>query len=364
MTDTVYVERAIHNKALTQEILSRAQADTVIEIERYGEVFNPKAQNFRLQKLNPALIVAEKHGNFVLPTPTGYGIGSENNYYFSHMMNCIYDCRYCFLQGMYQSANYVLFANYEDFFNEISRTSNIHKDEPVWFFSGYDCDSLALEPVTHFMAHCLDFFCNQDNHGGNNLQAAGRSVEKSDGKSKAPVNAFLEIRTKSTQIRNLLKRQPSDNCVIAYSLSPQPIAEAIEHKTPSLEKRINALRKLQQHGWPIGLRFDPLIAAENFEELYSDMFDQVFNTLDMKRVHSISLGTFRLPKPFFKKVIKLYPEEPMFAVDLEQTDQPGTNSSKQAMIGYPSALEQSMMDYCTSRILSVTDQSRFFPCHV
>lgn len=350
MIDSVYVERAIHQSPLTQEILSRARADTVVEIERYGEVFNPKAQNFRLQKLNPALIIAEKHGKFVLPTPSGYGIGSENNYYFSHMMNCIYDCRYCFLQGMYQSANYVLFANYDAFFEEIIRVSKIHDNEPVWFFSGYDCDSLALEPVTHFMAHCLDFFSHNDNkHSGN--------------KPEAPGNACLEVRTKSTQIRNLLKRQPLSNCVIAYSLSPQPIVESIEHKTPSLEKRIDAMKKLQQHGWPIGLRFDPLIAAENFEELYSDMFDQVFDTLDMSRVHSISLGTFRLPKPFFKKVIKLYPEEPMFAVDMEQTDGGTAATAKQAMVGYPPALEQSMMDYCSNRILSVIDKKRFFPCN-
>ena len=31
------------------------------------------------------------------------------------MHNCIYDCRYCFLQGMYRSAHYVVFINYEDY---------------------------------------------------------------------------------------------------------------------------------------------------------------------------------------------------------------------------------------------------------
>ena len=30
------------------------------------------------------------------------------------MYNCIYDCRYCFLQGMYSSANFVLFVNFEE----------------------------------------------------------------------------------------------------------------------------------------------------------------------------------------------------------------------------------------------------------
>lgn len=353
MNNTAYIERSILDSAQAQEILARARPSTIVEIDRYGEVFNPKAQNFRLQKLNPALIVAEKHGKLVLPTPEGYGIGGSNNYYFSHMMNCIYDCRYCFLQGMYQSANHVVFANYDAFFSEISRISHQHKNEATWFFSGYDCDSLALEPVTHFMSHCLDFFS----------QSAKRPSAKN---GKVPANAHLEIRTKSTQIRNLLKREPQSNCVIAYSLSPQPIVAEIEHKTPSLSKRIDALKQLQQQGWPIGLRFDPLIAAENFEQLYSDMFDEVFDGLDMSNIHSISLGTFRLPKPFFKKIIKLYPEEPMLAVSLEQTNTDTAsqnNKPGQAMVSYPQSLEQDMMSFCSNRILATIDASRFFPCH-
>ena len=281
MTDTVYVERSVRHTGQAQAILARARADSIIEVDRYGEVFNPKAQNFRLQKLNPALIVAEKHGKLVLPTPAGYGIGGSNNYYFSHMMNCIYDCRYCFLQGMYQSANHVVFANYDRFFEEITRTSLTHRNEPVWFFSGYDCDSLALEPVTRFMSHCLDFFGSKsvDNQSPDieSLENNNQHKNYTQQATRAPVNAHLEIRTKSTQIRSLLKRQPINNCVVAYSLSPQSIVEAIEHKTPSLEKRIEALKQLQQHGWPIGLRFDPLIAAENFEEIYGEMFDHVFN---------------------------------------------------------------------------------------
>ena len=32
------------------------------------------------------------------------------------MYNCLFDCRYCFLQGMYNSSNFVIFVNYEDFF--------------------------------------------------------------------------------------------------------------------------------------------------------------------------------------------------------------------------------------------------------
>ena len=115
MIDTLYIEQAIATHYRVREIGSRFPNANHVMCERYGAVFNRKSQNFRLQKKNPSLILAHKFDNHVLATPEGYGIGGRNNYYFSHMLNCIYDCRYCFLQGMYRSAHYVLFVNYDDF---------------------------------------------------------------------------------------------------------------------------------------------------------------------------------------------------------------------------------------------------------
>ena len=100
MIETIYVEEAVRNHPRTQQVLKRFPNAVKIPCERYGEIFNRKAQNFRLQKERPALILAEKFDHFVLEVPEGYGIGGKRNFYFSHMLNCIYDCRYCFLQGM------------------------------------------------------------------------------------------------------------------------------------------------------------------------------------------------------------------------------------------------------------------------
>ncbi len=325
--DTIYIERAVEDAPHTHRILKRYPGARKIRIERYPEVFNVNTQNFRLQKQNPALILAEKHDTKVLAAPADYNIGGTHNYYFSHMMNCIYDCRYCFLQGMYTSANYVVFVNYQDFFDAIGSTTAQHA-EPSWFFSGYDCDSLALEPVTQFMDECLNYFSTNP-------------------------KAHLEIRTKSTQIRSLLKREPIDNCVIAYSMTPDPIARTVEHKTPSVKKRIEALSTLQQAGWKIGLRFDPLLNARDFKALYQSLFEDVFSQLDTDAIHSVSTGPFRLPKPFFKKLVKLYPEEPLLA---DRFTQQGS------LISYPVDEENDQMAWCEEQILNTIDRERFFPC--
>ena len=120
MFTTIYIEEQMADHPRTREICARFPRATRVQCQRYGEVFNPKAQDFRLQKRKPALILARKHDRRVLETPAGYGIGGTDNYYFSHMLNCLYDCRYCFLQGMYRSAHHVLYVNYEDFGTDIN----------------------------------------------------------------------------------------------------------------------------------------------------------------------------------------------------------------------------------------------------
>ena len=46
--------------------------------------------------------------------PVCQDFGNTNFYYCSTMMNCIYDCSYCYLKGMYPSGHMVLFVNIED----------------------------------------------------------------------------------------------------------------------------------------------------------------------------------------------------------------------------------------------------------
>jgi spore photoproduct lyase len=328
MINTLYIEENIRKHPRTQAICERFPKARQITCERYGEVFNPKAQNFRLQKQDPALILAEKYKNFSLSAPAGYGIGAENNYYFSHMLNCLYDCRYCFLQGMFQSANYVLFVNYEDYQLDIQRICNETPDEPIHFFSGYDCDSLALEPVTGFAEHFLPSFADIP-------------------------NAWLELRTKSTQVRSLLNREAFPRCIVAFSLSPDEVANKVEDKAPSLERRLEAMCKLQDHGWQLGLRFDPLIYQTAYQQQYADLFEQVFSKIKVDTIHSVSLGVFRLPEKYFKKLLKLYPEEKLLAGPLETT---------KGMTAYKAELEQEMMQYCTDLLLTYIPKDKFFPC--
>ncbi len=326
MIETIYIEEAVSDHPRTKEILGRFPKATRIPCERYGEVFNPKAQNFRLQKQKPALILAQKFDHFVLEAPSGYGIGGTHNYYFSHMLNCIYDCRYCFLQGMFRSANLVCFVNYEDFETAIEQKIEQHQD--AHFFSGYDCDSLALEPVTQFSDSILNFFTHHP-------------------------KSILELRTKSIQIKSLLKRAPLQNCVVAFSLTPDETAKKLEHSAPSLERRLDAMNQLQEKGWKLGLRFDPVIYEENFEKQYEELFKDIFQKIKIENIHSVSLGPFRLPKDLYERMYRLYPNEKLFAGPLEEHG---------GMISYKQEFEKRLKKIA-DQLLEFIPKSIFFPCH-
>ncbi len=314
LIDVIYVEREARDYPKTDEVLARFAQARVIECERHGALFNRAGQNFRLQKNRPALMLAVKHGRTVLPAPAEYGLG-KNNYYFSHMLNCLYDCRYCFLQGLYRSANYVLYVNYADFAGSIREHADRHPDG-AWFYSGYDCDSLALEPVTGFADAFVPLFASLP-------------------------NASLELRTKSTQVRSLLSREPLDNVVVAFSFTTRPAGDALEHKVPDPQRRIDAMAALQQHGWPVGVRFDPIIYHEGFDDSFAMLCERVFSRVDAARLHSVCLGAFRLPRDFFKRMRRLYPRERLFSQHLENTD---------GMIGYRRDLETALLDGAYDRL--------------
>ncbi len=318
MYSIIYIEEAVRDEPRTRAILERYKDVPIVYCAHYGELFNRRKQNFRSQKLNPSLIIARKNNKRILPIPAEYAIGAKRNFYFSHMLNCLYDCRYCFLQGMFRSANHVLFVNYADFEHDL--ISHIEStDESICFYSGYDCDSLAFDPVTGFSSYFVPLF-------------------------KKHQNAFLELRTKSTQIRGLLDMEPLPNIICAFSLSPSEVIINYEQKTPSLTARLSAIKRLQQAGWTIALRFDPLILVNDFYVVYSRFFEHLYSELRKQSLHSITLGSFRLPKGFHKNIKKLYPEEPLLINGLRLDN---------GQVGYSSALEKKMIVWCKKKLKSL-----------
>jgi len=279
----LYIEEDVLKDEKAIRIQKKLRYENKIICKNYREVFNPKNQNFRIQKKEPSVILAKKKRNLILEAPKKFNIGFSENYYFSHMLNCIYDCNYCFLQGMFNSAHYVIFVNYDDFLLNIKDKLN-NSSNNICFFSGYDCDSLALEDITGFIEYFVEKFVKLN-------------------------NVTLEIRSKSTNIKSIKKYHPSNKIIPAFSLNPENSITLHEQNTPKLINRINAIKELQNLGWNIGIRFDPFIWYGEISKM-SIFFEELFKSINKNRIHSVTIGNFRMTNSYLKRMVKINPTDP------------------------------------------------------
>jgi spore photoproduct lyase len=325
--ETIYIENDLLEHPRARSVMKRLPRARVVSCDHYGEVFNPHAQDFRLQKQNPSLLIARKRGRMVLPVPPGSGIGAEQDFYFSHLLNCPYDCRYCFLQGSYNSAGLVLFINYEDFMAAVDeRIGELGDGERACFFSGYDGDSLALDAVTGFAGEFLSFF------------------------EQRP-RAWLELRTRSVNTAALLARKPIDNCVVAFSLSPPVVADRFDIGAPPVHSRLKAMAGLARAGWKLGARLDPLLFHDGWERGYQQLIDDLFTCVPTSSLHSLSLGPLRFPPKVLEKMRRLHPTDPLLAAPTEEWL--GARVT-------PRDIHEQMQRLCLEALPASLDKSRVF----
>lgn len=274
----VYVEKEAFNYSISSKILSHLKNSRIIEIDHYKDVFCRKNQNFVLQKNSPKLILAVKKNNFVYHgSEMCDDFGNDNFYYTSAVMNCVYNCEYCYLQGMYPSSNVVIFVNIDDTINEIEKMLKIH---PVYLCVSYDTDLMAIENITGFLHKWIE---------------VGAKYE----------NLKIEIRTKSANFKLLKDIHCLDNIILAWTLSPDKIIEEFEGNTPSLEKRLRSIEEAIDYGWRVRLCFDPILYIENWSELYKECIETTFNKLNKNKIYQVSIGVFRVSKDYLKIMSKL-----------------------------------------------------------
>lgn len=280
----IYVEKAVKDHPRTKRILQKFPQANIIFIDHYKDVFCRKRQNFILQQKTQNLILGTKQGNLIYKgAPVCQNFGNENFYYASCIMNCIYDCEYCYLKGMYPSGNMVIFVNLEDIFDEVR---NHLKKHAMYLCISYDTDMLAMEPVAGYTKEWISF-------------------------AETQINLWerlkIEIRTKSADSRFWQTHSPVPGIIYAITLSPQAVIDAYEHKTPSLKQRLASAKEAIQRGFPVRLCFDPMLYCKGWELQYSEMLKRVFAEINMDKIEDVSVGTFRVSQDYLKKMRKNQP---------------------------------------------------------
>ncbi|MBQ8161348.1 MAG: hypothetical protein IJ083_11470 [Clostridia bacterium] len=291
----VYVERGLLENPEARAILERLRArnaDTqVIEIDHYKDVFNRLHQSPARQREQPSLILAKKQGTLIYPgAPVCQSFGHTRFFYTSSVMNCPYDCSYCYLKGMYPSGNLTVFVNLPDIFRE---TERLLEEGPLYLCVSYDTDLMALEGLIGYTERWIEF-------------------------TRSHSALTVEIRTKCASTELLRRVQPCERAILAYTLSPDEVAERFEGRAPGLSFRLQAARVAMEQGHPVRLCFDPILLFPGAEAAYVSLWRKVRDTLDTGKLQDVSVGTFRMAKDYLKRMREQSPGEALIQYPFRQ----------------------------------------------
>lgn len=323
MFEVIYVEKHLLEHSRVLEILKKYPNSEVKKIDKIEDVFGRVKKPYLQKRTNLNLFLGEKKGQLVKPAPPAYGLSGEPHYFFVHAYNCIYECNYCYLQGYFHSPDIVLYLNHEEIALEIKRiASEYHSQFPehkVWFHAGEYSDSLALTSLSGELSHFFKLFkdlpyCN------------------------------LELRTKSVNIRELLKENPLENVITSFSLSPAHRIKANDLKTPPLKGRMEAISELNAEDFPIAIHFDPIIYDDTFIETYEELADQLLENIPAEKIRYISLGVVRFTKEVYQKVQKNYPESDLLAQEFVRSFDNKIRYSRPMRLWMLAKIKQQLID--------------------
>ena len=302
----VYVEERADEYPLTQKILAKLNGADVIKIRHYKDVFDRKRQNAPLQKEHQALIIAVRDGSRIFKgAPVCQSMGQKNFYYASSMMNCPFDCEYCYLKGMYPSSNMVVFVNLEDYRKDVEEKL---KEGPVYVCASYDTDLLALNGLTGHADFWKDMARTHD-------------------------DLLVELRTKAA----VDVTDNISNVIYAFTLSPVEVVERYERHTASVDARISAASRAVENGAKVRLCFDPVIRIPEWKDAYKKLIDDAASGIGFDRLTDVSVGTFRISADYLTRMRKAYPDSeiawyPYFIKDGVAQYEPGLDKDMQEYV--------------------------------
>jgi spore photoproduct lyase len=237
------------------------------------------------------LLVTPYYGRRLKPCPGTSRHICCGYYVINAITNCPMDCSYCVLQGYLNNPFLTLYSNWEELLHEIDAFLSTRPHSFLRLGTGELSDSLALDPVFPLSQILIPFF-------------AERSL------------GVLELKTKSAEVDHLLPLNHRRRTIVSWSLNPNTIIEEEEAGTTSLELRIDAAKRCQGKGYPIGFHFDPIVFYEGWEKEYQATVSSLFSRIDSKEVIWISLGGFRYPSQLKAIVKERFPNTKIFLGEL------------------------------------------------
>ena len=262
----LFIEESVRDEILTQNVLKNLPSLT----PRYYHVQSElNLSRLSIKDGKEVLIVARQKGRFLKECPGSKDSLCCGYFILESASNCNYDCTYCVLQSYLNSPPLIVYANIGDMFKELNGIFEVHSKIQFRIGTGELSDSLSLDHITEFSKLIVPFFAEKK-------------------------RALIELKTKSTQIKNLEALDHKGHTIASWSLNTKRMARREELKAPSIEERVEAARQCQSWGYPVSFHLEPLLYYPEWEEDYHELIHYLFQHINPSSITWISLGGLRL----------------------------------------------------------------------
>lgn len=208
------------------------------------------------------------------------GNACPNYWHFSPYGFCPFGCKYRYLAGtpgVKFSPSVKIYVNLPEMLLEIDRIA-YKQQRPTAFYLGKLQDSLALDPLTAYSTVLIPFF-------------AGHPF------------ARLTLLTKSANVDRLLDPEHCGHSILSWSVNPPEISRMFEENVPSIENRLEAMRRAAEAGYPVRAIMMPIIPIEGWLDLYAAFTRRLLETVPIQRLTLGGICIYRSARDLMERKI-------------------------------------------------------------
>ncbi len=249
----IYFEKEIVNYPLGIQLMEQYKEIPKVEIENHNNIEEMrKKQNSEFVNMKSNLIIGvRKTHKFVENYKT-------SDYLVPYTSSgCTAMCMYCYLVCNYNKCAYLrLFVNREQMLEKIIKVAK-QSEKQLTFEIGSNSDLILENTITGNLVWTIENFANTE-------------------------KGLLTLPTKFEMVDSILPLNHNGKIIIRMSVNPAEIINKVEFGTSRLKGRIEAINKLVEAGYKIGILIAPVILVENWQQLYTELIQTLNSELSEK----------------------------------------------------------------------------------
>ena len=255
----LYCENNIENYVLGRELLEKYSDVPRVMIDNHNNIEEMrKKQNKDFADMKRNLIIGVRKTHKFVPNH------KTSDFLVPYTSSgCTAMCMYCYLVCNYNKCAYLrLFVNREEMLDKIIKTAQ-NSEKDLTFEIGSNSDLILENTITNNLEWTIENF---------------RKTKK----------GTLTFPTKFDMVDNILNLNHEGKVTIRMSMNPEEIINRVELGTSRLENRIEAINKLAEADYNIGILIAPVIFVENWKELYLNLIQMLSSELSSKVKKKVS----------------------------------------------------------------------------